>query len=308
MIAEPSGMNPSMTVVTYTGMGSKVTLDSEAQTLTFEHSGMLNSKHRKKASPWVVPLGAIETIEWRETKIKAAEFRPLLHGRAGFDEKKDQDLSYVSGTEKIGEFVEAVEAARQDAAPVLDFAGGGIEPTVAVTAPKKSFLETLAEQAVRAEFEGLKLRGDSLHYKLSRYPVAGASAIVEVGGIQRRTTATRVVVGSAITFGIGTAIGAMAKKKTNNIYLSVELASGEVILIEGKAKQEGDARKFAAAVNQAAASIRPTGTSAPAAAPLLPPPPPNVPAGWYSDPSGQPIQRYWNGAAWTNDTAPLPPN
>ncbi|MBM4581438.1 hypothetical protein GS452_28135 [Rhodococcus hoagii] len=102
-----------MTVVTYTGMGSKVTLDSEAQTLTFEHSGMLNSKHRKKASPWVVPLGAIETIEWRETKIKAAEFRPLLHGRAGFDEKKDQDLSYVSGTEKIGEFVEAVEAARQ---------------------------------------------------------------------------------------------------------------------------------------------------------------------------------------------------
>ncbi|MBM4580945.1 DUF2510 domain-containing protein [Rhodococcus hoagii] len=100
----------------------------------------------------------------------------------------------------------------------------------------------------------------------------------------------------------------MAKKKTNNIYLSVELASGEVILIEGKAKQEGDARKFAAAVNQAAASVRPTGTSAPAAAPLLPPPPPNVPAGWYSDPSGQPIQRYWNGAAWTNDTAPLPPN
>ncbi|MBM4581439.1 hypothetical protein GS452_28140 [Rhodococcus hoagii] len=115
--------------------------------------------------------------------------------------------------------------------------------------------------------------------------MAGASAIVEVGGIQRRTTATRVVVGSAITFGIGTAIGAMAKKKTNNIYLSVELASGEVILIEGKAKQEGDARKFAAAVNQAAASVRPTGTSAPAAAPLLPPPPPNVPAGWYSDPS-----------------------
>jgi len=29
-----------------------------------------------------------------------------------------------------------------------------------------------------------------------------------------------------------------------------------------------------------------------------------VPAGWYPDPSGQPAQRYWDGAVWTGYTAP----
>ena len=42
-----------------------------------------------------------------------------------------------------------------------------------------------------------------------------------------------------------------------------------------------------------------------AAAPV--PPPPAVPAGWYPDPSGQPVQRYWDGARWTDNTAPLAP-
>ena len=33
------------------------------------------------------------------------------------------------------------------------------------------------------------------------------------------------------------------------------------------------------------------------------PPPPDSPAGWYPNPDG-PGRRYWNGAGWTNDTAP----
>ena len=39
-------------------------------------------------------------------------------------------------------------------------------------------------------------------------------------------------------------------------------------------------------------------------APAVPsaPPPPAVPAGWY--PAGD-VQRYWDGAAWTEHTAPL---
>jgi hypothetical protein len=36
-----------------------------------------------------------------------------------------------------------------------------------------------------------------------------------------------------------------------------------------------------------------------------PPPPPSVPAGWYPDPRGARLQRYWNGTAWTEHTAPL---
>lgn len=34
-------------------------------------------------------------------------------------------------------------------------------------------------------------------------------------------------------------------------------------------------------------------------------PPPSVPAGWYPDPRDARLQRYWNGTAWTEHTAPL---
>lgn len=38
-----------------------------------------------------------------------------------------------------------------------------------------------------------------------------------------------------------------------------------------------------------------------------PPPPPPVPAGWYPDPSGGKLQRYWDGTEWTEHTAPQAP-
>lgn len=31
------------------------------------------------------------------------------------------------------------------------------------------------------------------------------------------------------------------------------------------------------------------------------------PAGWYPDPDGFPLSRYWDGALWTSHTQPLPP-
>jgi hypothetical protein len=34
---------------------------------------------------------------------------------------------------------------------------------------------------------------------------------------------------------------------------------------------------------------------------------PLVPAGWYADPDGRPVQRYWDGNAWTDQTVPIPP-
>lgn len=37
-------------------------------------------------------------------------------------------------------------------------------------------------------------------------------------------------------------------------------------------------------------------------------PPPAVPAGWYADPHGGPILRYWDGTNWTQHTSPTPPN
>ncbi len=36
-----------------------------------------------------------------------------------------------------------------------------------------------------------------------------------------------------------------------------------------------------------------------------PPPLPQVPAGWYRDPHGQPCNRWWDGFQWTHNTSPL---
>lgn len=64
----------------------------------------------------------------------------------------------------------------------------------------------------------------------------------------------------------------------------------------------------------------PTESVAPVAAPAvpdpavqpassIPPPPPTLPpAGWHADPRGTPgVLRYWDGAQWTEHTAPIPP-
>lgn len=115
---------------------------------------------------------------------------------------------------------------------------------------KKAEKKRIAEAP---SFEGLVLDGEVLRFNGAEYPVAGATALVEMGGTQRRTTATRVIVGSAIVPVIGTAIGAMVRKKSTSVYLTVELADGQVIVVEGSDRQEGDAKRFAAAIASAAA-------------------------------------------------------
>lgn len=46
--------------------------------------------------------------------------------------------------------------------------------------------------------------------------------------------------------------------------------------------------------------------AAPTSAPTPPPAPPSAPpAGWYPDANAPGIQRYWDGAAWNEHTAPL---
>lgn len=82
-----------------------------------------------------------------------------------------------------------------------------------------------------------------------RYPILGARASVEVGATQRRTTATRVVAGSVVAPGVGTVVGALAKKKTAKVYLTIELVDGQAIVDAVDAKHESDARRVAAAIN-----------------------------------------------------------
>lgn len=83
-------------------------------------------------------------------------------------------------------------------------------------------------------------------------------------------------------------------------------ASGNKAEITGMNKVDGKALSDDLRARLSGAHEAPVATAAPAAAapPPPPPPPPSVPAGWYPDPNGQPLQRYWDGAAWTDHTAP----
>lgn len=55
----------------------------------------------------------------------------------------------------------------------------------------------------------------------------------------------------------------------------------------------------------AAPAPAPTAAPTPAVSTPPPPPPPGVPAGWYPDGV---VQRYWDGSAWTEHTAPMAPS
>ena len=94
------------------------------------------------------------------------------------------------------------------------------------------------------KFEGVRLMGSTIFYKMDTYPIAGATARVELGGdIRKRVTATRFM-----ALGI---FSLAAKKQAGHVFLTVE-GDGFDILVEVPVKKEAEARKFASKVNKAA--------------------------------------------------------
>ncbi|WP_024332845.1 DUF2510 domain-containing protein [Gordonia hirsuta] len=163
-------------------------------------------------------------------------------------------------------------------------------------------------------FNGLRLdlANEVLHYRGTTVPVAGARAEVDLGAPNSRLTLTRVVLIGVFALG--------AKKDYTKIYVSIALADGQIIVVEGSAKtQEGTARAFATAVNNIGVraarhqatppqtTAHPAAGAPPSSPPAPPPPPPSVPAGWYPDAQNSALQRYWDGTVWTEHTAPAAP-
>jgi hypothetical protein len=64
-----------------------------------------------------------------------------------------------------------------------------------------------------------------------------------------------------------------------------------------------DGERLRAQISQQIAAVSAPAASAPIPS-AAPPPPPSVPAGWYPDQAAE-VQRYWDGARWTEHTAPL---
>jgi hypothetical protein len=144
-------------------------------------------------------------------------------------------------------------------------------------------MQTFTGYMAHAEWDGvtLKLIG---HNKASKVAIAGdgweSDALVTPDGILslESKTPSRMV----------------------NGWVKIRTTDGRKLQMNFRHKQAEDLAALVSAVGgeRTASPQEPATTAAP------PPPPPSVPAGWYPDPNGQPLQRYWDGTQWTEHTAP----
>lgn len=134
------------------------------------------------------------------------------------------------------------------------------EPTVYDVTKTKPTGPTLSQRLAKAAenhsstLAGLTLRDGKLVYKSQFQPVHGASAHVSASGqIDRRATATRVIVGGALFGKTGAVVGALAKKKVDRRQLYLHI-NGERFTwaIPIDPDKERAAQTLAAKINTAA--------------------------------------------------------
>jgi len=274
-----------------------------------------------EASPRVVLYENILEIDYQAPKVFSQGYLRLIvrEGQTKVDPMIDTYVSRLADKKAAAALHEALQqkvSGVQYVAPAPSDEPEQVDRKITAAEVSHAFKNVLPASA---SFQDLSLVGRDLQQQAGRgflppktWPVAECEAQVDTGAaISARVTATRVVAG-ALTFGsTGALVGAIAKKDRTKVYLSITVP-GDVILKEVRGLDETKARQFALKINQAAAKhkAQPVGqdtdTLIKAATAVAPPPPPpvSVPAGWY--PQGD-IQRYWDGNAWTDNTAPLAP-
>lgn len=84
-------------------------------------------------------------------------------------------------------------------------------------------------------------------------PIGGATAVVESGDVQSRSTLTRVAAGALLAGPIGAIVGGMFKKDPSRVYVVVTLADGRCVVADAPKKEVAKAAAFASKVNAAAA-------------------------------------------------------
>ncbi|GAA1772198.1 hypothetical protein GCM10009712_20290 [Pseudarthrobacter sulfonivorans] len=274
-----------------------------------------------EASPRVVLYENILEIDYQAPKVfSQGHLRLILRkGQTKVDPMIDTYASRLTDKKEAAALYEALGqkvAGVEYVAPPPSNEPEQVDRKISAAEVSHAFKNVLPASAT---FQDLSMVGRELQKQAGRgllppkvWPVADCEAQVDTGAaISARVTATRVVAG-ALTFGsTGALVGAIAKKDRTKVYLQVTTPD-EVILKEVRGLDESKARQFANKINNAAAThrARPTAQDAgaliKAATAITPPPPPpvSVPAGWY--PQGD-VQRYWDGNAWTDHTAPLAP-
>jgi hypothetical protein len=88
------------------------------------------------------------------------------------------------------------------------------------------------------------IKNNTMKLGFKKWDITGATAAVDLGTPSKGVTLTRVVALGVFSLA--------AKKNKSKLYITVELADGQTVVIEGPAQKEKQARQFAAAVKQAA--------------------------------------------------------
>jgi hypothetical protein len=118
-------------------------------------------------------------------------------------------------------------------------------------------------------FEGLTIVGGQLIQFTglrgeTTYDIGGCHATVEKGAyVAPRLSFGNIAIGTLLLPGVGTIIGALARKNRTKVFLTITTDS-EPILVEADSKLEGGARTFALAVNAAATRARASAAAEPA--------------------------------------------
>lgn len=96
-----------------------------------------------------------------------------------------------------------------------------------------------------ATFGLYSLTNNTLRTGLQHWNITGAEATVDLGHQHKGVTAGRVLALGVIALAV--------KKDKTQVFITVNLANNETVIIEGPAAKEKQAHQFAATINQVAA-------------------------------------------------------
>lgn len=103
-------------------------------------------------------------------------------------------------------------------------------------------------------YTGLIVKDGVVEPRGQAIPVKGARAAVHVGTPERRTTVTRVALGTVLAPGLGTAVGFMAKKTRDRLYVTITGGDGRQVVSKAlPQKHESDIRAWVTQFNSYAA-------------------------------------------------------
>jgi hypothetical protein len=291
-------------------------LEEDAVVLTFD--SMVAMPGKKEVSPRIIPLNHVREVDFvAPTMWKPGYLRIIMRAdQERMNLNHDTYAVQLGASRRLKEAQEFV-AKLQAAVDAVDYEEPKPSTEVVKVPPTFKDLMKSAQEAgdaytefkkSNATFRGITLSGRTISKGRKSWPASECEILIDTGAnVSARVTGTRVAAGALLAGTTGALIGAIAKKDRSAVYMTV-ITPDDMFLEKISGLDEVKARDFAMKVKRAgmlqargAVEVASEEAALPiAVAPV--PPPPEVPAGWY--PRGD-VQEYWDGSAWTGNTAPL---